>query len=232
METLVPIPTRILLVAPYEVVRRGLRHLLSEDSGVAVVVEIGDAREAAASFVSCTPDLMLLGLGSAGGGERLAGIAAVEAVTTKDPWARVVAVVDGESAEDVIALVRAGAKGVVGTEGHDGEVMDIVHAVALGDCVLGRQLTCAVFGHLLQDDAPAADHDLPESLAPPPNALDLTGREQQVLAEMAHGFQNSEIAVHLEIASGTVKTHAQRIYRKLGVRGRTAAVLLALEAAS
>jgi DNA-binding NarL/FixJ family response regulator len=196
---------RVVLVDDHAMFRSGVRADLGER--VDVVGEAGGVREAIAVIADKRPDVVLLDVHMPDGG----GLAVMEAVAKEMPDTRFLALSVSDAAEDVIALIRAGARGYVTKTISADELADAVARVAGGDAVFSPRLAGFVLDAFR--DAPVAPSIDPE--------IDLlTPREREVLRLLARGYAYKEIASELFISIKTVETHASNVLRKLQLSNR------------
>jgi DNA-binding NarL/FixJ family response regulator len=201
---------RVVIVDDHSIFRSGLRADLS--SGIAVVGEAADVESAVEVVMRTEPDVVLLDVHLPGGsGEERAGGAEViaRAVPTS---ARFLALSVSDAADDVVRVIRAGARGYI-TKGSSGdEVSRAVVAVAGGDAVFSPRLAGFVldaFGAVAGETATAVDE------------LDrLSSREQEVMRLIARGYAYKEVAAELFISVKTVETHVSAVLRKLQLSSR------------
>ena len=200
-------PIRVLIVDDHPVVRQGLRVLLEVQDGIEVTGEAGDGPTALALAAEQQPDVILLDLKLPG----LDGLAVLEQL--KNTTAKVLVLT---SVTDPVAAGRAMREGAAGVLYKDVDPDALVRAIrAVHD------------GHLLL--AAEAAGTLLQPATGPGRGLDaLTAREREVLAELAKGRSNREIARALHVAEKTVKAHVSSVLAKLGVQDRTQAALFAV----
>ncbi|MDH4345650.1 MAG: response regulator transcription factor, partial [Thermoleophilia bacterium] len=195
---------RVVVVDDHELVRAGVKAALGDR--VDVVGEAGDVLEAVDVVVATLPDVVLLDVHLPGGG----GAAVIGGVAQRGVAARFLALSVSDAAEDVIGVIRAGARGYVTKAISGDELVDAIERVASGDAVFSPRLA----GFAL--DAFAAD--LP---APSDPELDLlTPREREVMRLLARGYAYKEIARRLTISIKTVETHASAVLHKLQLSSR------------
>jgi DNA-binding NarL/FixJ family response regulator len=208
--TTAQVPIRVLLADGQPLVRTGIATVLAADPDIQIVGEADEAALAVDQAARLHPDVLLLDVRIPGG--------AVETTLAVAP-VRVLVLVAQAADEAVHGVLRAGARGVLLTGAAPVELAGAIRAVHAGE----GWLTAAVTGVLL--------HSLAARPAPCPDAsLDrLTPREREVLALVARGLSNSEIAAALVIGEGTVKTHLGRVMAKLGLRDRAQAVVAAYQ---
>lgn len=205
-------PVTALLVDDQELVRSGLRRILRRRDGIVVVGECSDGDEVPGAVAQHRPDVVVMDLRM----KRVNGIEATRQVTeTGGP--PVLALTTFNDEELLSGVLRAGAAGFVLKDSPAEELIRAVHAVARGDGYLDP----AVTGRVLSTYRTAAGDPAPEAVA------ELTPRELDVLTLMAKGRSNGEIADELVISGVTVKSHIGRIFVKLGLRDRAAAIVYA-----
>jgi DNA-binding NarL/FixJ family response regulator len=203
-------PISVLIVDDHPVVRRGLRVLLEVQDGIEVVGEAGDGATALALAAEHVPDVILLDLKLPG----MDGIAVLGELRSRESAARVLVLTSATEPASASLAVRSGAAGVLYKD--------------VDPDALVRAIRSVHDGHFLL--APEAAGSLRSAAAWGPGArLDaLTSREREVLAELAKGRSNREIARALGVAEKTVKAHVSSVLAKLGVQDRTQAALLAV----
>jgi DNA-binding NarL/FixJ family response regulator len=212
------VSVRVLVADDQEIVRTGLTMILNAQPGIEVVAEAGDGRRAVELARRLRPDVCLLdvrmpimdGLEAT---RQLAGPAA------EDPLA-VVVITTFDLDEYVYSALRAGARGFLLKDAGPALLAQAVHAAANGDALIAPSVTTRLL-RAFADAGPAA---------PPRQPIDpLTEREEQVLARVARGRTNNEIADELFITLSTVKTHVTALMLKLGVRNRVEIAMWAYE---
>ncbi len=191
-------------------VRRGLRTFLDLQDDIDVVGEAASGEECLAVVPDLDPDVILLDLVMPG----LGGVETVCALRESGSTARVLVVTSFTDPAVVVPAVRAGANGVVYKDIEPRDLASAIRSVHAGHVLLQPDVAAALL-------APAAG---PDRLAA------LTAREREVLAQIARGRSNREIAKELSLAEKTVKTHVSNVLMKLGVQDRTQAAILALRA--
>ncbi|WP_026303901.1 LuxR C-terminal-related transcriptional regulator [Jongsikchunia kroppenstedtii] len=215
---------RLFLVDDHGVFRSGVRAELARESGMDVVGEAGTVADAVAGIIAAAPDVVLLDVHMPGGG----GVAVLRGVADRWPGrpeaGQVVnenkspiflALSVSDAAEDVIATIRAGARGYVTKTIGGPELADAVRRVAEGDAVFSPRLAGFVLDSFTGRSAVPEPHLDPE--------LDsLTPREMEVLRLLARGYTYREIAEDLVISIKTVETHASNVLRKTQQSNRNA----------
>jgi len=199
---------RVVLVDDHGLFRSGVRAELGRQ--VEVVGEADDVQPAIEVISSVLPDVVLLDVHLPGGG----GQAVVEAVKSVHPEVRFLALSASDAPEDVIAVIRAGARGYVTKTISTSELADAIRRVAAGDAVFSHRLA----GFVLDAFAASADSGPKPSFDP---ELDqLTSREREVLRLIAQGCTYKEIARELYISVKTVESHVSSVLRKLQLSTR------------
>ena len=206
---------RLLLVDDHQVVRSGLRMLLSNESDVEIVGEAGTASEALEAVKLLMPNVILMDIGL----PDLSGIDATRAIKRTNPEIAVVALTIHEDEEYFFKMLEAGAGGYVPKRAAPDELLTAIRAAAAGEVYLYPSLA-----KLLVKDYLAQEHTSEAE-----KALDgLTEREQEVLRYLAEGVANDEIAEALVISAKTVARHRENIMQKLGLHSRSELVRYAI----
>jgi len=201
--------TRVVLVDDHALFRRGVRAELGDR--VEIVGEAGSVGEAVETIRATRPEVVLLDVHLPDGG----GQAVVAALRDQLPETRFLALSVSDAAEDVVAVIRAGARGYVTKTIAPADLVDAVRRVADGDVVFSPRLAGFVLDAFRADAAPAGDP------ARSGDDLDvLTARERDVLRLLARGYTYREIAKELFISVKTVETHASNVLRKLQLSNR------------
>jgi DNA-binding NarL/FixJ family response regulator len=202
-------PIRLVLVDDHRMFRTGVRAELDEVAGRAleVVGEADDAPRAIAVIAATRPQVVLLDVHLPGGG----GVEVLKQCLAVVPEVRFLALSVSDAAEDVIGVIRAGARGYVTKSITGAELVDAVRRVAEGDAVFSPRLA----GFVLDAFSASA------GAAPVDQELDrLTAREREVLRLIARGYAYKEIARELVISVKTVETHVSSVLRKLQLSNR------------
>jgi DNA-binding NarL/FixJ family response regulator len=210
-------PVRVLIVDDDELMRAGLRGVLSDDETIAVVGEAGDGRAAVHRARVLNPDVILMDVRM----PDLDGIAATRRVLADAPDVSVVILTTFEQDDYIFGALSAGASGFLLKRTRPEELIAAIHTIAAGDSLLSPSVTSRVIERMARQPAPDASRDA--------RLDELTPRECEVLELVARGLSNGEIAATLVIEESTVKTHVKRILVKLGVRDRVQAVIFAYE---
>ncbi|NEC84303.1 response regulator transcription factor [Streptomyces sp. SID12501] len=199
-------PLRVLIADDHAVVRAGLRALLGGEADIEVIAEAGSGEEAVALVARMLPDVALMDLrfGSPGGG--IDGIEAIRRLAAEAPGVAVVMLTSYAGRADVVRALEAGARGYVLKAGPPEELFRAVRGAAAGALGLAPEIVGELVGQVVSP------------------AQELSGREVEVVRLMAEGLSNRAIAGALFLSEATVKTHLVRVYRKLKVDNRAAAV--------
>jgi DNA-binding NarL/FixJ family response regulator len=196
---------RVVIVDDHDLFRAGARASLGPQ--VEVIADRGDVESAVRAIEELEPDVVLLDVHMPGGG----GVEVIRRVGESRPAVRFLALSVSDAAEDVIALIRAGARGYVTKTISGPELTDAVYRVHAGDAVFSPRLAGFVLD-AFAGEIPAAQVD-PE--------LDLlTSREREVLQHIARGYMYKEIAARLGISPKTVEAHVSAVLRKLQLSSR------------
>jgi DNA-binding NarL/FixJ family response regulator len=208
----------VLLADDQALVRAGLRALLDAEDDVEVVGEAGDGDEAAAKARTLRPDVVLMDIRMPGSD----GLGATRAITA-DPKlddVRILILTTFDEDEHVFEALRSGASGFLVKDTEPDELLRAVRTVAGGAALLSPRATRRLIEEYASRAKPAPmDRDLAR----------LTEREREVMALVAEGLSNDDIAARLFISPATAKTHVNRAMTKLGARDRAQLVVLAYE---
>lgn len=208
---------RVLLVDDQALFREGLHTLLSVYPDLEVVGEAGNGQEALALAASLRPDVVLMDLRM----PVLDGVAATRRLTEAMPQTKVLVLTTFDDDDHVFDGLRAGAVGYLLKDVASEKLVEAIRAAHAGQSFLQPSVAAKVvaeFARLVTPERETAVSDMVESLSE---------REMEILALVAGGASNKEIAASLYIAEGTVKNHVTNILGKLGVRDRTQAALKA-----
>jgi DNA-binding NarL/FixJ family response regulator len=211
----------VLLVDDDDLMRAGLRSVLSTDEGIDVVGEAGDGRAAVERARALQPDVALLDVQM----PLLDGIAATPLVLACSPRTKIVMLTTFDHDDYIFGGLRAGASGFLLKRTRPEDLIAAIHTVASGDSLLSPSVTRRVIEEIARRPA----HRGPELRQ---TVALLTAREREVFGLIAQGCSNAEIAAELYVEESTVKSHVKRILQKLGVRDRVHAVIVAYESGS
>ena len=199
---------RVFLVDDHELIRSGIRAELS--GSVEIVGEADEVDAAIEMILERTPDVVLLDVLMPDGG----GLAVLKALTQAQCKVRFLALSVSDAAEDVIAIIRAGARGYVTKNISGPDLTDAIYRIAAGDVVFSPRLA----GFVL--DAFASEPGAPLMALVDVELDQLTPRERQVLRLIARGYTYKDIATELRISSKTVESHVSSVLRKLQLANR------------
>jgi DNA-binding NarL/FixJ family response regulator len=203
-------PPRVVLVDDHGLFRSGVRAELGRQ--VEVLGEADDVQPAIDLITSAQPDVVLLDVHLPGGG----GQAVIEAIKPLFPSVRFLALSASDAPEDVIAVIRAGARGYVTKTISTAELADAIQRVAAGDAVFSHRLA----GFVLDAFAAAGSSSAGVKPSFDPELDQLTSREREVLRLIAQGYTYKEIARDLYISVKTVESHVSSVLRKLQLSSR------------
>lgn len=208
--------TSVLIADDQDLVRSGLRALL-EARGVDVVGEAEHGRAALEAARALRPDVLVMDIRM----PVMDGIAATREITASGLSTRVLILTTYDLDEYVYEALRAGAAGFLLKASPPDRLADAIRVVAAGEALLAPSLTRRLIEEHVRRPPPASG--VPRALS------ELTGRELEVLALIARGLSNDDIARQLVVSLATVKTHVNRVLAKLGLRSRAQAVVTAYE---
>ena len=201
-------PIRLLVADDHPVVRDGLRAMLATQPDMELVGEAATGSEAVERALALHPDVVLMDLQM----PELDGPAAIATLRERAPEVRVLVLTTFGTDADITRAVEAGATGYLLKDAPREQLFGAIRAAARGESVLSPSVATRVLGRMR---APAE-----EALSP---------RELEILGAVARGLSNKDIGRQLYVSEATVKTHLLRVFSKLGVDDRTAAVTVALE---
>ncbi|MFE5872360.1 response regulator [Streptomyces roseifaciens] len=213
---------RVLLADDQALLRSAFRVLVNSEPDMTVVGEAADGAEALELARSQAPDVVLMDIRMPG----TDGLAATRAICSDPALAdvRVVMLTTFEVDEYVVQSLRAGASGFLGKGAEPEELLSAIRIARAGEALLSPAATKGLIARFL------AQPGEPERPAGRAARLDaLTGREREVLVQVAGGLSNDEIGERLEVSPLTVKTHVNRAMAKLGARDRAQLVVIAYE---
>ncbi|MFD4612989.1 response regulator [Streptomyces sp. NPDC058440] len=206
-------PIRVLIADDHPVVRRGMSALLTSLAGVEVVAEAATGEEALREAQLSGPDVVVMDIRM----PSMDGVEATRRLTALLPGVAVLVVTMYEDDETVLSALRAGARGYLLKGAQQEEILTTIRSVAAGQFVIAPGVAARLLGQV----------------GPPPRPADpfpeLTVREREILDRVARGHGNARVAAELELAVKTVANHLSAVFAKLGVSGRTEAILLARE---
>lgn len=219
-------PIRLLIADDQPIIRRGLALMLGAEDGIEVVGQAGDGVQALELAHALSPDVVVMDLRM----PRLGGVAATRRLASELPRVRVVVLTTFDDDELVLEAVRAGAQAYLLKDAEEAEVLETVRAVHRGESRLSPTVARKVLAQLrsLAEGAadPVASTQAPAA-GPPPADEPLSEKEEQVLALIAQGLPNKDIAERVFLAEGTVKNYVSRLMEKCHARSRIELAMMA-----
>ncbi|MFJ8636834.1 response regulator [Streptomyces sp. NPDC093568] len=212
-------PIRVIIADDQQMVRQGFSVLLNTKPDIDVIGQAVDGLDAIEKVAELMPDVVLMDIRM----PELGGIEATRRITTATPHIKVLVLTTFDLDEYVYEALCAGASGFLLKDASADQLAEAVRIVAAGDALLAPGVTRRLIAEFsrMNDKRPRAP--LKDRVG------SLTERETEVLALIAQGLSNAEIAERLVVAEQTVKTHVGRILVKLGLRDRTQAAVFAYE---
>jgi len=204
---------RVLVVDDHEIVRKGIRALLSKERGIQTVGEAANGIDAVAQAKTLKPDVVLMDLMM----PQMDGIEATRRITTAQPEVRVLVLTSFAADDKVFPAIKAGALGYLLKDSSPTELIEAIRQVHQGQPSLDSSIALKVLQEMAHPSREA------------PSAHRLTEREEEVLRLLAHGKSNREIAEDLTVTEITVSKHVSNILSKLHLASRTQAALYALK---
>lgn len=207
---------RVLLVDDHTLFRSGIKSLLQRNEDFEVVDEAGDGLEGIKRTRSLKPDVVLLDLHMPG----VSGLEAVKVITEEMPQVRVLMLTVSEDAQDLMDALRAGASGYLLKNIQTDTLVDALRRAARGESVVSQEMTAKLIQGVRNPPKAGMVQMERDRFSP---------RERDILASLALGESNKEIARRLDLAESTVKIHVQNIFKKLGMSSRVQVALYAVE---
>jgi DNA-binding NarL/FixJ family response regulator len=208
---------RVLLVDDQQLVREGLRRILHPSEGFDVVGECDDGDAVEAAVMSCRPDVIVLDIRM----RRVDGVEVIRRLRTRGDSTPILVLTTFGEDEVLSGALRAGASGFQLKDAPGEELIRATRAVADGDGWLDPAVTTRVLSAYRA--APPIDETVSRLIDT------LTPKEREVLRLIGSGATNAEIAAELIVSEATVKSHIGRVFMKLGVRDRAAAIIVAFD---
>ncbi len=201
---------RVIIADDHNVVRKGIRDLLSDEDDIAVVGEARNGHEVVDLATALQPDVVVMDIAM----PEMTGVEATRKIRALAPSVRVLVLTAYDDDPYIYSLLDAGATGYILKTAESREIVRAVRATAAGQSALDPAVAPRLIARLTK---PATGSDT------------LTERELEVLRRAAHGLTNKQIGADLAISDRTVQNHLANIYAKLGVASRTEAVTAALQ---
>ncbi|WP_405991751.1 response regulator [Streptomyces sp. NBC_00986] len=213
---------RVLVVDDQGIVRAGFAAVIDAEDDMTVVGEAADGATAVVLAAELAPDVVVMDVRM----PELDGIAATRIITARENAPRVLVLTTFDLDAYVFDALRAGASGFLLKDVHASELLAGIRVVASGESVLAPSATRRLIGHYASGAGAGFRSDAENG---PRELESLTGSQRNVLALLASGLNNAEIAAELDITVGTVKSHVNALLRKLGLRDRVQATILAYD---
>ena len=208
---------RVLIADDQALVRGGFRMIIDERDDLEVVGEAEDGEQAVSLADETNPDVVLMDVRM----PRVDGLEATRRIVASGSDARIIILTTHDLDEYVSEALRAGASGFLLKDVRPAALVDGIRVVARGDALLAPSVTRRLLDRFAEPD--------PERAGDVPSFDELTEREVEVLRLVALALSNAEIAKRLDVTEATVKTHVSAVLRKLGLRDRVQAVVLAYD---
>jgi DNA-binding NarL/FixJ family response regulator len=202
-------PLRVLIVDDDQLVRSGLRFVLRADAGIDVVGEAGDGAAAVEAVRAHHPDVVLMDV-------RMPGISGIEATATivAQTESKILAMTSFDSEDQLMHMLKAGASGYLLKDDPPGRIVEAVRRTARGETVVSGRSTAQLVRSAVEKEGGSGRQAALDRVGA------LTEREHAVARGVASGATNQEIGAQLHISAGTVKTHLEQVFAKLGARNR------------
>ncbi len=201
---------RLLIAEDQPMIRKAFVSLLELEPDITVVASAADGAEAISAARAFLPDVVLMDIKM----PRIDGIAATRAILAENPHTRVIVLTTFETDELVFEAILAGAHAYLLKDAEESEILDAIRAAARGEARLSPRIAEKIIGEFRRVK-------FPERVGAQAEREPLTEREKEVLAGVAAGKGNRQIAKELKLAEGTVKNHVSTILAKLHLRSRT-----------
>ncbi|WBK00255.1 response regulator [Methylocystis parvus] len=211
---------RLVIAEDQTVIRKALSALLALEEDIDVVATAADGEQAVAAALTYAPDVILMDLKM----PRMDGVAATRAILAKAPQTRVVMLTTFDADELVFEAISAGASGYLLKEAEESEILAAIRGAASGE----PRLSPSIASKILAEFRRVKTYVKPAASPGVEDEEPLTDREKDVLAHVAAGKGNREIAKEMGLAEGTVKNHVSTILAKLHLRSRTELAIRAL----
>lgn len=210
--------TKILIVDDHEVVRDGLKNILTSLDNITIAGEAGNGDEAVKMYSTLKPDLVIMDISMPG----MNGIEATRIIKEKDPDARILILTMHDNQEYLNQIIRSGAKGFILKNTDKEELLEAVKTVSAGENFFSKDISKLIIDNYIRT---AKDTEKNDGYKEVP----LTKREIEILKLIASGYSNQEIANILYISYNTVDTHRKNIMHKLTIKNTAGLVRYAIE---
>ncbi|MCX7878176.1 MAG: response regulator transcription factor [Ignavibacteria bacterium] len=210
--------TKLLIVDDHEVVRDGLKNILTSLENVVIAGEAANGEEAVKMYISLKPDVVIMDISMPG----MNGIEATRIIKEKDPDAKVLILTMHDNQEYLNQIIRSGAKGFILKNTDKEELLEAVKTVASGDNFFSKDISKLIIDNYIRSAKESEKNDGYKEVP-------LTKREIEVLKLIASGYSNQEIANILYISYNTVDTHRKNIMHKLSIKNTAGLVRYAIE---
>jgi DNA-binding NarL/FixJ family response regulator len=210
--------TKILIVDDHEVVRDGLKNILTSLDNISIAGEAGNGEDAVKMYSSLKPDLVIMDISMPG----MNGIEATRVIKEKDPDARILILTMHDNQEYLNQIIRSGAKGFILKNTDKEELLDAVRTVSSGDNFFSKDISKLIIDNYIRTAKETEKNDGYKEVP-------LTKREIEILKLIASGYSNQEIANILYISYNTVDTHRKNIMHKLSIKNTAGLVRYAIE---
>jgi DNA-binding NarL/FixJ family response regulator len=212
-------PIRLMIAEDHNYLRKALCALLALESDIEIVATAADGEQAVNSALAHSPDVVLMDVKM----PRMDGVAATRAILAEAPNTRIVMLTTFDTDDFVFEAIAAGAQGYLLKDAEESEILAAIRAAARGEPRLSASIASKILSEFRRVNLTRRPLTPPVSKEEP-----LTEREKEVLALVAAGKGNREIAREMGLAEGTVKNHVSTILAKLHLRSRTELAIRAL----
>ncbi|MBZ0203443.1 MAG: response regulator transcription factor [Ignavibacteria bacterium] len=210
--------TKILIVDDHEVVRDGLRNILTSLDNISIAGEAGNGEDAVKMYSTLKPDLVIMDISMPG----MNGIEATRVIKEKDPDARILILTMHDNQEYLNQIIRSGAKGFILKNTDKEELLEAVKTVSGGENFFSKDISKLIIDNYIRTAKETEKNDGYKEVP-------LTKREIEILKLIASGYSNQEIANILYISYNTVDTHRKNIMHKLSIKNTAGLVRYAIE---
>ncbi|WP_188067098.1 response regulator transcription factor [Brevibacillus brevis] len=219
---------RVVLVDDQTMIRQGLGYVIKMQKDMEVSGEASNGEEAVKIVGEIIPDVVLMDVQM----PNMSGIDATREITRLHPSIKVLILTTFDTYDYIVDGIRAGAVGYMLKDSDSQDMLDLIRRAHQGEALFYTATAAKALAEVLQfqqkNHEPDSDADCDSGLPPLVMFDQLTDRERDVLEQLSYGKRNDQIAQHLLISGGTVKTHIHRILQKMGVEDRTQAVAKAI----